>query len=303
MARPLKKGFSYFSFDTGFFSNFKIKILKARYGSDGLIIFIYLLCEIYGGDEEYRIRINDDFEYIISDELGIEINKVKQVINFLLKRSLFDNKPFNSDKVLTSAGIQKRFQLMVKERARKSGRFIDVGADWLLNRADTEPFIKCTLFEDIPSNNNSFSENNSNNSKEQSIKESKVNNVYIFTPQVEKKFQKYLSIREVVWGFIDAEQIEILREKLQTLSDKENEQIAILNNAIFGKWKNLYPLGEKPNRKQSSEKPKQQQKPVKPENNKFNNFTGRSYDMNDLERNLLLAQQKQMEEGETGGGE
>lgn len=71
-------------------------------------------------------------------------------MNFLLNKSLFDNTLFSSDKVLTSAGIQRRYQLGIKERMRKSKEPLEVGRYWLLKKEDTEPFIKCTLFEDIP---------------------------------------------------------------------------------------------------------------------------------------------------------
>lgn len=124
MARPKKSGLSYFPLDTDFFDNdSRIKILKARYRADGIMIYVYLLCEIYKNG--YYIQVDDDLEYIIASELGVSVDKVKQVLNFLLKKSLFDSKLFSSDKVLTSAGIQKRFQLAVKERARKNP--IEVG--------------------------------------------------------------------------------------------------------------------------------------------------------------------------------
>lgn len=110
MARPRLKGLLYFPFDIDFFEDNKIRILKARYKSDGVLIYLFLLCEIYR--QGYYIKVDDDFEYIISDELGIDQNKVKQVLNFLLKRSLFDNTLFSLDKVLTSAGIQRRYQLV-----------------------------------------------------------------------------------------------------------------------------------------------------------------------------------------------
>ena len=142
LARPKKSGLSYFPLDVDFFENPKIKILRARYGRDGIVFYIYLLCEIY--KQGYYIQVDDDFEYIISDDLKMDQNKAKQVLNFLLSRSLFDNTLFQSDKVLTSAGIQRRFQLAVKERARKNP--IEVGRFWLLKKEDTEPFIKCTLF-------------------------------------------------------------------------------------------------------------------------------------------------------------
>ena len=48
LARPKKSGLSYFPLDTDFFDNdSRIKILKARYRADGIMIYVYLLCEIY----------------------------------------------------------------------------------------------------------------------------------------------------------------------------------------------------------------------------------------------------------------
>ena len=82
-----------------------------------LILYIYLLCRIY--KHGYYMKVNEDFEYLISDDLKMSPDKVKQVLTFLLSRSLFDNTLFQSDAVLTSAGIQRRFQLAVKERAKK----------------------------------------------------------------------------------------------------------------------------------------------------------------------------------------
>ena len=115
MARHKKRGIEYFSLDCNFFSNRKIKILKSRYGADGITIFIYLLCEIYKNG--YYIIVDDDFYYIVSDDLNMNSDKVKQVLTFLLERSMFDKQLFQSDAVLTSAGIQERFQLAVKTRA------------------------------------------------------------------------------------------------------------------------------------------------------------------------------------------
>lgn len=65
MARPKKSGLSYFPLDTDFFDNdSRIKILKARYRADGIMIYVYLLCEIYKNG--YYIQVDDDLEYIIS---------------------------------------------------------------------------------------------------------------------------------------------------------------------------------------------------------------------------------------------
>ena len=170
MARHKKRGIEYFSLDCNFFSNRKIKILKSRYGADGITIFIYLLCEIYKNG--YYIIVDDDFYYIMSDDLNMNSDKVKQVLTFLLERSMFDKQLFQSDAVLTSAGIQERFQLAVKTRAKKNP--IKVDRFWLLNEEETEPFIKVTHFEDNSENNTDNSKKNNDNSREESLKESKV---------------------------------------------------------------------------------------------------------------------------------
>lgn len=276
MARPKKNGLDYFPLDADFFEDNKIKILKARYKADGIALYIYLLCEIY--KQGYYIKVDDDLEYIISDTLGIDQNKVKQVLNFLLKRSLFNDKLFNSDKVLTSAGIQRRFQLAIKERARKNP--IEVGGYWLLSEKETEPFIKCTLFEINTGNTNGFSGNNLNNSTEESLKKSKVNNIYntIALPtEVEHAFKMYMLVRTHNHGEISSEQEQALREELLSLSTDEKELLAIVKKATAGGWKSFY--------KVKKDKPKEKANVKK---NKFNNFEGRDYgNMDELTRKLI----------------
>lgn len=283
MARPRLKGLLYFPFDIDFFEDNKIRILKARYKSDGVLIYLFLLCEIYR--QGHYIKVDDDFEYIISDELGIDQNKVKQVLNFLLKRSLFDNTLFSLDKVLTSAGIQRRYQLGIKERMRKSRTPLEVGRYWLLNEEDTEPFIKCTLFEDNPGKHRDFSGKNSLNSEKNDTKKSKVNNknnnIAFEHPELEQAFQMYLLVREHNYGEILPEQIQALRDDLKTLSDKTEEQIAIVKKATAGGYKGFYELKTRKRKSGSRQK------------NKANNFSGRDYNMEKLERGLLGVPEKE----------
>ena len=280
LARPRKDGLDYFPLDADFFEDEKIRILKARYGADGIILYIYLLCRIY--KHGYYMKVNEDFEYLISDDLKMSPDKVKQVLTFLLSRSLFDNTLFQSDAVLTSAGIQRRFQLAVKERAKKNP--IQAGRYWLLKEAETEPFIKCTQFEGFSQKNNNSSGKNKDNSREQSIKESKVNNdIYNtpFPPELERAFQLYLSVREHNFGEIIPEQVQALREDLLSLTTDPAEQLAIVKKATAGGWKSFYKSKEK------SGKKTQEKKDTGKKRSKFSNFQERSYDMNALERKLV----------------
>ena len=42
MARPMKNGLTYFPFDVDFFTDKKIKRLRAKYGADGIAVYMYL---------------------------------------------------------------------------------------------------------------------------------------------------------------------------------------------------------------------------------------------------------------------
>ena len=149
MARPQKEGLEYFSLDVDFFSDRKIKILKGRFGADGITYYLYLLCEIYKG-HGYYLEVDEDFDYITSSELGMSPEKIGQMRKFLLERSLFDNKRFGnklfqSDTILTFTSISRRFYLPAKKYRRKC----KVLASFIKKRK-CKALIKCTLFSVIP---------------------------------------------------------------------------------------------------------------------------------------------------------
>lgn len=279
MARQQKDGLDYFPLDVDFFEDEKIKILRARYGADGISLYIYLLCRIY--KKGYYIKVDNDFEYILSADLNMGADKVRQVLTFLLSRSLFDSTLFQSDAVLTSTGIQRRFQLAVKERAKKNP--VKVGRFWLLEKEETKPFIKCTLFEGFSGKNDDSSGKKDVNSPEESLKKSKVNNIdnIAFSPELERVFQMYLLVRRNNFGEISEEQIQALRDDLVNLSDKDKDRIAIVKKATASGWKSFYPL------KRQGKDSTGEQKQTKTSKNHFNNFPQREYDWEKLEGQLL----------------
>lgn len=169
MARPTKIGLDYFPVDCDFFSDRKIKILKSRYGADGVTLYLYLLCEIYKNG--YFLIVDEDFFYIVGDDLNMSGDKVRQVLTFLLERSLFDNKLFQSDAVLTSTGIQRRYQEAIKTRASKNN--VTVEEYWLLSESETKPYIKLALKEGNSEKNMSNAKNNTSNSEKNDRKKSK----------------------------------------------------------------------------------------------------------------------------------
>lgn len=180
MSRPIKNGLAYFPFDVDFFSDKKIKRLRAKFGTDGIAVYMYLLCEIYRNG--YYIEYDEDLILDISDELNISEGSTTQIMKYLLSRSLLTeiSTLAKSVTILTAASIQRRYQ-----EAKKGGkRDVVVERDyWLLPKNETNSFIKLYPEENNSENNPNNSENNSDNSKiysqskvkESKVKESKVN--------------------------------------------------------------------------------------------------------------------------------
>lgn len=175
MARPQKRGIDYFPFDVGFFDSKPIKVLKGRYGTDGITLYLYILCEIYK-ENGYYLQIDDDFNYVTASDIGMEDSKIGQILNFLCKRSLLDGTLFASDKVLTSHGIQSRYQEAVRTRASKTPVMV-IKKYWVLDDSETLPFIKFINSCDSSKKNVHSSEKNDGfyEEKHHKVKESKGN--------------------------------------------------------------------------------------------------------------------------------
>ena len=167
MARPKKDGLGYFSFDTDFFyADKRIRKLHSRYGNDGIVMYIYLLTEIYRNG--YFIRWDED---IIDDIIELHLTEgfIEQCLEYLVGRSLLVKRILsNSVTVITAPGIQKRYQEAVKRLKRQI--FVDAEI-WLLSNEETELCIKVTKNCDKSEKNTSKSEKNTSKSEKNTLKE------------------------------------------------------------------------------------------------------------------------------------
>ena len=111
-----KSGLDYFSFDIDFFNDQKIEFVSAKYGNEGELIAIKLLCKIYRNG--YYLNWGDDECLLFSKKAGdnISVELVNNVITELLKRDFFSDKLYKKYHILTSNGIQKRFLEATKRR-------------------------------------------------------------------------------------------------------------------------------------------------------------------------------------------
>lgn len=116
MARPHKNGLDYFPFDTK--PDMKMNAVIRKYGATGLGCLIGLYQKIY--DNGYFIKADFDFIEDLCLELRIDDEDyLKEFIKFCIKKKLFDADLYKSKKILTSTGVQKRFNEATKRRKCK----------------------------------------------------------------------------------------------------------------------------------------------------------------------------------------
>lgn len=108
MARPIKQGLEYFPFDINFFQDLKIRKLIKYQGGKSITVYALLLCNIY--KEGYYMRWDEELPFIISEQTGFEEAYIREVIKCCLLVGLFSRELYEMEKILTSKGIQERYQ-------------------------------------------------------------------------------------------------------------------------------------------------------------------------------------------------
>ena len=109
MARPRKIGLDYFPLDVDFFEDDKIRLIEAEFGTKGVCVAIRLLCKVYKNG--YFYQWGGDECLLLSKQIGDGIvpNLGEEIVKGLVRRSFFDKGVFDSFRILTSRGIQRRY--------------------------------------------------------------------------------------------------------------------------------------------------------------------------------------------------
>jgi len=130
MARPKKNGLDYFPIDVDIFDDEKVIPVSSEFGTKGDGILIRVLCAIYRNG--YYVEYSDAFIFKIAKQAGEPYDTVFDVISGLVKWNFFDRYMFETFKVLTSRGIQKRWVEATRKRVVEYEK-LDF---WLLNIED-----------------------------------------------------------------------------------------------------------------------------------------------------------------------
>lgn len=169
MARPLKKGCTYFPSDVDIYSDFKIIDLLNEYGPLGYTVYDWVLRRVYQEGYYLQTDLNQLCTFFARDVGSKWIrNKeiVRQVIHYCADLDLFD-KDLLAQNVITSVGIQRRY-LEITARRKQSNK---------LSKFCVLPdtFLSADNNTDNDSNNQDNVNKNLVNDCSNDIKKSKVN--------------------------------------------------------------------------------------------------------------------------------
>ena len=170
MGRRLNSGLRYFPLDVGIFEDKSIRRLRSKFGADGPMLYIYILCMAYRNG--YYVEYTEDFAEDAAEDIGCTPEKIGLMVNYLLSKSLLDRTLFDTVKVLSSHGIQLQYQTSMKGLKRD----IEVdGRLWILSKDETAGFVKVRLSENKSGENADKSGENTDKSGIYSLKETKLN--------------------------------------------------------------------------------------------------------------------------------
>ena len=141
MARPFKKGLSYFPLDVKLFENPKIQELIVDCGFLGVVVYIRILTLVYQEGYYLETTVESLAKVIFKDIKGKNLTKVDRVIEViyriaqlgLLERTLV------AKGIITSSSIEK--QWLISTTRRKN---IDKSKYWLLTAEEEQEALKCT---------------------------------------------------------------------------------------------------------------------------------------------------------------
>jgi hypothetical protein len=166
MTRPLKSNLPYFPLDTDIDNDDKIALIEAKHGIIGFAIIIKLYKKIYGSNG-YYYDWNEETQLLFSKSIGVDFDKVNDVVNDCIKWKLFDER------------IQKTYLDATYKR-----KDVEIIKEYLIN----------CISDSINRDNvriNSIKDSKSTQSKvkESKVKESKVkhlNYIYLFDSEYKK---------------------------------------------------------------------------------------------------------------------
>lgn len=175
MGRPIKSGLDYFPVDTTFDDT--IELLQAECGIRAIGLLIKLWQKIYRNG--YYLEWNEDIALLFSQQNGIQTSELNEFLKVCFRRKIFCEKLNKEYKILTSAGIQKRF-LQISKGSKRT--FIPFIKEYKLVNSEFTAII--TEETSINSENSAQSKvKESKEKKSKELLEEKFNEFYALYPK------------------------------------------------------------------------------------------------------------------------
>lgn len=112
MARPAKLNADYFSHDVDMRNDIRIKGLRKKFGHEGYSIWIMLL-EHLSNCDYFEYQWDENSEELLSYDFDIDSEKLKEIIEFLIKLNLIQSK----NKFIYCEKLDKRLsETLIKKR-------------------------------------------------------------------------------------------------------------------------------------------------------------------------------------------
>lgn len=243
MARPKIEGLSYFPLDADFFADRKIRALKGKYGANGILVYLHIICDIYR-DKGYYLEFDEDYLLCLTNDLNISEGITRQIVKYLLSRSMLHeikcgklSKPVT---IITAKSVQKRFQ----EAKSRLQRDVFVNPKyWILEESETLGFVKLCSDSSLCEINSNKSEINADKSAKNDLKESKVKENKTNEIKKEERKEKYGCILDKVGEnslLPENEYSELVKMSDRLSVDKYIEKVISWQNKSGKKCNNPY---------------------------------------------------------------
>ena len=164
----MASGISYFPLDVHL--DDKFKLIEAEFGLTGFAVVVKLLQKIYGG-QGYYCEWTEDVALLFSRSVGLGGNVVSEIVSASIRRGIFDKGIYDKYRVLTSAGIQKRYFEAVSRRVS-----VDVKKEYLLVQVAQKYENVSILSENVYIFEENVYRNEQSKVNKSKVNKSKVNN-------------------------------------------------------------------------------------------------------------------------------
>ena len=115
--RLRKNDLDYFPLEININQDSKILLLEGKFGLGGFAVLIKLYIKIYG-DKGYYCEWNEVEKLLFARMLGIDADRLDEIISTCIKFKIFDKKMYEKYSILTSKGIQERFFFITSRRKK-----------------------------------------------------------------------------------------------------------------------------------------------------------------------------------------